>query len=221
MRGRTYASITVVHVRSYSRYSPETRCESEISPSNPSFRRSASAASSCAGFAYAFMKQIATDVDVLGVEDVERGGDVVLYDRRPDLAVRKHALGHRQAQPSGDERRRLVPEEVVGIAAVAASDLEDVAEAACAEQADDGARAGEERVEADGRAVEEVARDGEPLGRYGSGDRGEHALFGRSRCRRLLPDVDLAGFVVVEDQIGERPADVDAEACCHCGLPFL
>ena len=30
------------YVRSYSRYSPETRCESEISPSKPSFRRIAS-----------------------------------------------------------------------------------------------------------------------------------------------------------------------------------
>ena len=43
MRGRTKASITVVVVRSYSRYSPETRWESDISPSNPAARTSRSA----------------------------------------------------------------------------------------------------------------------------------------------------------------------------------
>ena len=120
--------------------------------------------------------------------------DVVLHDRRPDLAVRaasRSVTGKRSRR--GRAARGWCQKRSYGIAAVAASDLEHVAEAACREQADDGARAGEERVEADGRAVQEVARDAQS--RSAGTDAATAAstpLFGRSRCRRLLPDADLA-----------------------------
>ena len=43
--------MTVVQVRSYSRYSPETRWETEMSPAKPAARSSRSASSSWAGLA--------------------------------------------------------------------------------------------------------------------------------------------------------------------------
>ena len=163
MRGRTYASITVVHVRSYSRYSPETRCESEISPSNPSFRRIASAASSCTGFAYAFMKQIATDATSSAWKTSSAAATSSSTIGVADLAVRQACARSPasagvagRAAPAGARRgrrdRRGRRERSRGCRG-----------SRVCEQADDGARAGEERVEADGRAVEEVARGREPL----------------------------------------------------------
>ena len=49
--GLTYASITAVLVRSYSRYSRLSRCESVTETSGHSSRSTSSIASSCAGFA--------------------------------------------------------------------------------------------------------------------------------------------------------------------------
>src|SRR2546423_72010 len=122
MRGRTYASITVVDVRSYSRYSPETRCERETSPSKPA-ERSTRAAS-----------------------------------------------------------------------------LED-------------------RVEADGRPVQEVLGAPNLLGCHGRGHRCGDSLLGCGRSGRLLGDDDLARGVVVEDEIGEGAADVDADPRRHYEVP--
>ena len=142
MRGRTYASMTVVVVRSYSRYSPETWCESESSPSKPASRSASAAASSWAGFAYACRNAIATLVDALLREDRRRVSDVVEVDRGANGAVEVHPLGDGDPQPARDERRRMLPEEVVRVVPVAAADLEDVAEPAGREQPDDGAGAG-------------------------------------------------------------------------------
>ena len=61
-------------------------------------------------------------------------------------------------QAARDERRGRLPEQVVRIVAVAAADLEHVAEAAGREQADDGAAALEQRVQPDRRAVQEERR---------------------------------------------------------------
>ena len=47
------------------------------------------------------MKATATDVTPSERKSVERGGDVILDERRPDLAGRAYALGDRQAQPPG------------------------------------------------------------------------------------------------------------------------
>src|SRR5262249_25024430 len=74
----------------------------------------------------------------------------VVYD-----AVCADALGDRQPKPARHEWPRGGWKEVVGIGAVAPSDLERIAEAARGEQADDGAPALENRVEADRRSVQE------------------------------------------------------------------
>ena len=103
----------------------------------------------------------------------------------------------------------MTPEEVVWVGAVASGDLEHVPEAACGKQADDGARAGEQRVQPNGRAVEEELGPVEPIARNGRLDRSKYALLGARGRGRHLPHADLAGRIVVEDQVGEGAADVN------------
>ena len=132
MRRRTKASITVVQVRSYSRYSPETRCESETSPSKPASRSSRSASSSWRRVGVGVHERDRHRVDALGSRTprpprrrrlgVERRGDSAPSARiRPPTGSRRWR---------GDERRRRAPEQVVRVVAVAAAHLEHVAEAA-------------------------------------------------------------------------------------------
>src|SRR5262249_44583970 len=107
------------------------------------------------------------------------------------------------------------PDEVVGPVPVASPDFEDVAKALRPEQPDDGARPGEERVEPHRGAVEEVAGRAELRLRDGRRDGGDHAFLGGRRRRGDLADADLAGLVVVADQIGEGAAYVDADPRRH------
>ena len=153
--------------------------------------------------------------DAVLLEDRDRFLDRVLLERRVHAAVGIHPLGHRNAPVARHERRRMLPEQVVRIVAVAAAHLEDVAEALRREQADDGARPRQERVEPDGRAVEEVLGRSDTVLWDCSLDGVEDAVLRGSRRRRLLADADLAGLVVIEDEVGERAADVDADARGH------
>ena len=170
MRRRTNASITVVHVRSYSRYSPETRWESEISPSKPS-RRSSSADGELVRAVRVGVEQRDRDrVDALGLEDRER------LARRPRGrsargSRRRRARARRRSRAGGAGRAApaAVPEEVVGIVAVAAPHLEHVAEAARRDQARRARRAAR------------AARSGRPSCRAG-----------RATCRRSARPLSAA-----------------------------
>ena len=148
-------------------------------------------------------------------EDLERLRDVVLDEGAVHDAVGAYALGDRQTQPARNERRGRLPEEAVGIAAIAASHLEHVAEAACREQADGGTGTREERVQPGGHAVEEVRGRADELVGYPCVDGAHNALLGRGRRGWFLRHPDLARLIVVEDDVGERSADVDADACRH------
>ena len=97
---------TVVQVRSYSRYSPEMRCDSEISPSKPSRRSSRSTASSCCRVRVGVEECDRDGVDAALGERRERLGQAREVERLVDRTVGEHALGDRRAQAAGDERRR-------------------------------------------------------------------------------------------------------------------
>ena len=94
-------------------------------------------------------------------------------------------------------------------------DLEYVAEALGGEQADAGPLALEQRVEPDGRPVEEVPSASETVRLDRGCDHSPDRLVDRMRVRRSLPDPDLAGLVVEKDQVRERPSDVDADPGSH------
>jgi hypothetical protein len=43
----------------------------------------------------------------------------------------------------------------------------------------------------------------------------QDSLFGLAWNAQAFPDCYLAGLIVVENKVGERTADVDADPCCH------
>jgi hypothetical protein len=157
--------------------------------------------------------------DPFGREDLCGGAHVFELDRDVHRPVEEQALGDRDPQAPGHKRRRVLPEQVVRIVAVAAPDLEDVTEAPGGKQPDHGARPGQQRIEPDRRSVQEVLGHTETLLRHRGCDGCEHAFLGRIRGRRLLAHANLSRLVVVEDQVGERPAYVDADARGHLSTP--
>ncbi len=80
--------------------------------------------------------------------------DLLLVQRRLDLAVGQHALLDLEAQRPLDQRLVLAEEEIVGVRPVDAADLIDVAEALGNEERGLGARALQDCIDGDGGAVE-------------------------------------------------------------------
>jgi hypothetical protein len=143
---------------------------------------------------------------------------LVFVERGEHLAVGGgHALPHREAMPPLGERPRLPGElllerEVEGL--LVTGDVDDVAEAFGGQHSDLGAGVGEDDVRGDGRPVQEVV----DLGQRDAGLRAEllHALDDGAgqvvRGRGDLVDCNPSGFLVDEDEVGERAADIDADA---------
>ena len=163
----------------------------------------------------------------VGVEEGDHDGVGARRERPPGR--RRNLLGVRRGLdapvpegPLGDavdplargEGRRTAREEVVGVRDLEARDLEDVLEAAGGEEGERRPPALDDRVHPHGGAVGEVAdrvrRPSMParerrdavhhLGAGGLG--GREGLVGAHRARCLVEDAE----------VGERPADVDAEA---------
>ena len=107
------------------------------------------------------------------------------------------------------QRARAVEEEVVGLGPVAAADHVDVARAARDEEADLGALALDQRVDGDGRTVDqgfEMARV-EP----GLADRFDDAVHRIARRGQRLGMMDPSGTGIERDEIGEGAADIDSD----------
>ena len=131
-----------------------------------------------------------------------------------DAPVLQGPLGDAVDPLARSEGRRTAREEVVGVRHLEARDLEDVLEAAGREEGERRPPALDHRVHPHGGPVREVAdrvrrppiparerRDaGHHLGAGGLG--GREGLVGAQRSRRLVEDAE----------VGERPADVDADA---------
>ena len=149
---------------------------------------------------------------------------LVFVERDEDVAVRDgHALVDGQPVTALDERPRLpgqflLKREVVRL--LVARDVEDVAEAVRRQHPDLRTRVGEDDVRRHGRPVQEVVHLGERDAglRAEPADALDHAARGVVRGRRNLVDRDPAGFLVDEDQVGERAADVDPDPL-HAGAP--
>ncbi len=137
-------------------------------------------------------------------------GDV---DLLLDRAVGERALGHVEAQVARHERRGQVDVEVVDLVAALARDLDRVAEPVGREQRRRRALALDDRVRDERRAVHDPRdlrdRDAVRLERLRE-DRLDRAR-GLVRRRQRLADRDEP--VLADDaEIGERAADVDADA---------
>ena len=116
---------------------------------------------------------------------------------------------HLAPQPPRHERCRRLPEEVVDVGAVAAPDLQHVAEPRGRDQPDPGALLLEDRVDGDRAAVDEPGQRlpaDQPLVAR------EQALRDLVAEGRLLVDADLPGALVEQHEVDERPADVGGQA---------
>ena len=144
----------------------------------------------------------------------DRGADPLGVHRGLDGPVLEGPLGDAVDPLARSEGRRAAREEVVGVRHLEARDLEDVLEAPGREEGELRSPALDHRVHPDGGAVREVAdrvrlpsmparelRDAvHHLGAGGLGRR--EGLVGEHRSRHLVEDAE----------VGERPANVDADA---------
>ena len=126
-----------------------------------------------------------------------------------DLAVGERALVRLEAQRALHQRLMLLEEQVVGVGPVDAADLVDVAETFGRDQR--GPRAGplQDRVDRDGRAVQEQSGIG--IGGCGLLDPRGNALHEMVRRGERLAEAQPSGLVVEDRDIGERAADVGGQ----------
>ena len=146
----------------------------------------------------------------LRLAGIDNGLQVFGRQRRPDAAIRADALTDFEAEAARHEWFRLVELEVVHVRAVAAPDLQHVAEAGGRHERGLDAAALRDGVDDDSRPVDE----GDDRGRVDPPgvDGGEDTVREIGRCRRDLRCPNGAGRLVEEHHIGEGPADVHSNA---------
>ena len=156
-------------------------------------------------------------LDVVALDEVHDVVHVLEAQRLDHPALGVHALADLEAQVAGHEDGGPVLEQVVEARARRAAQLEHVAQAARRDERRARALALEQRVGDDRRRVGEerdVAR-GDTAARERGGERVQHAAGEVARRRRHLDDARGAAGLVHQDDVGERAADVDADAPAH------
>ena len=139
--------------------------------------------------------------------------DLPRIELRHHGAVGAHALSHLEAQVARHERLRLFDVDVVEVELPLAADLERVGEARRRDQSGRGTLPLDERIGEERRRVHDagdvggidraVPEQGGDAGGHGAG----RIVVGREHLLAPLATT----VVVVDDQIGEGAADVDAE----------
>jgi hypothetical protein len=157
---------------------------------------------------------------------LDTGGDEVdgqrrrtgLIERLPDRTVVQHALGHLEHAVAGDQRHVFAEEQIERIGPVDAPDFVDVAEPFGRDQRGLRALAFEDRIDGDGRTVDDELRRRRRRPR--ALDRGEDAVGEIFRRTQRFAERHGARRDVHDGHIGERPADVDrdAAACDHASV---
>ena len=159
-------------------------------------------------------------LDAVGEQAPAGLAHALLVERCDLVALVVGALGDAEAQVARDERLGRLQAVVVRRLARALAQGERVAEALGAEEARGRAAAGQERVRGDGRAVHDQLDLGQELGERApgadrdlleAGDEAERRVAGGRA--RLVDEPRPVG--AEHEEVGERPADVDADAVAH------
>ncbi len=153
-------------------------------------------------------------------EAVHRFRQRRLVERRADHSARVDALRHLDPQVAGDKRRRLLDMHVVEFVLPLAADLEHVAEAL------GGHQSGYRTLALDHRIGEERRRMDDPAdapGRHAvlaqdALDARNHAPRRIVMCRQNLAAEAAAFPMIVDDDVGEGAADIDAEREAAVGI---
>ena len=158
-------------------------------------------------------------LDSLGCERAARLGDRGAVERRVRLAGRQQALVDLAGEMARHQRPVAVEEQVIGFGPVAAADDVHVARAAGDDEPGLGALALDQRVDGDGRTVDQlIDRGGFEAALADAIDDALHEL---RRRREALGLDEAPGLVVEPDQIGERSPDVDGDDDHATRLPGL
>ena len=142
-------------------------------------------------------------------ECAARLGDARLVQRSENLAGGRQPLLNLAGEMARHQRLMPVKEQIVGFGPVAAADDVDVARAGGDDQPCPGALALDQRVDGNGRAVDQFL-DGSGL-QSAFADAIEHTLAEFGRCGQALCFDEFARLVVEADEVGEGPADVDRD----------
>ena len=140
---------------------------------------------------------------------------ILFLDGNVYFAIGADALAHRQAQAPRHQRRRRLPEKVVHLVAVTTADFQNIAEPLGREKADNGALALQKGVQPHRRAMQKIFGAGHLTGFERLAEHVQDTFLGRIGRRRNLADQGLAGAVIVENEVGERPTDIHAHSCRH------
>ena len=152
-------------------------------------------------------------LDLLDPQRIRDVLELACRERRMDLAGAVHPLRHLVAQLARDQRRLAVEAQVERLRAVAAANLQQVAEAARGQERGAGAAALQQRVDDKRGAVLDEAR----LARIKPclADAVEDRLAQVPIGGRALGVGDRSAFDVAGDEVGEGPADVDGDDGGH------
>ncbi len=136
-------------------------------------------------------------------------------ERNDDGTRMIEALAHADAVAARDERTRALHEQVVDFGTILPADLEDVAKTFRRQKRD--ARQleidlPEQRIRRDRARMSDQADRRVRLPRDELAQRTHDGFFRRARRRRNLKTRKHAGHLVKGDEIGKRPADVDADS---------
>ncbi len=154
-------------------------------------------------------------LDAASLQQAPEARDLILVERRLDLAVGEHAFFDLEAQRALDQRFVLLEEQIVRIGPVDPADLVDVAEAVGDEQRSPRALALQDGVDRDGRAMQE--QPGRAVVAPGLGDARIDALDQPLRRRQHFAEAELAGAIVEHGNVGEGAADVGGETKAAAG----
>jgi len=159
-------------------------------------------------------------LDAVGLELAGGFAHLVEIDRGHNLAVAVHALRDLETVAARHQRVGILQEEIVDVVALLGAHLQDVAEAGSGDQAELGAFPLDQRIGDEGRAMYDLAHLGESDA--GIGDELAEALQRADRRimrrRQAFVQQDLGALGVEQDEVGERPPDVEADAITSLGL---
>jgi len=131
--------------------------------------------------------------------------DAGALERRMNLAGGEHAFLGLQGETAGHQRTMLVEQKIIGLGPIAAADDVNVAGAARHDQASGSALALDQRVDGDGRAVNELVDGLKPALVQAIDD----ALNQVGRRGQALGLHECARRLLEADEIRERSADID------------
>ena len=149
-------------------------------------------------------------LDTVPEEPVERVANARFVERLKDAAGVLDPFGNLDAVDPGGKRLWLLPLEVIEAGHAKTPDLEDVAEPGGGDEARPDAPLLQDRIRGDGSAVDDLfdLSSGDPDARQGDFEALRNTAAVVVRGRRNLDGKSMPR-VSEEDEIGERPADID------------